>query len=138
MAQTPARKSRNTESPKGDDAAQQRAAEEAKKTEEAAASTTGDAGTTGEPSTQKAEDKATPAAPTGEDATESGDVKYTVARLIADSYDLTGYPSHYAAGALHGHDATDELTAAGAKAAIKKWLKGEVKEVDETSEGEAQ
>jgi hypothetical protein len=59
---------------------------------------------------------------------DGGPVKYSIEQIVQDSYDITGYPSHYAAGALHGRKSP--LTADGAKKAIKEWLKGEV-EVEE-------
>lgn len=70
-------------------------------------------------------DEAAKAALTGEDA-EGSNIKYSVERLVADSYDLLGYPRHYAAGALHGKEPDDELTVSVAKSAIKQWLEGEV------------
>jgi hypothetical protein len=58
-------------------------------------------------------------------AENAGDAtKFTVERLIEDSYDLTGYPRHYAAGALYGRKS--DMTASAAKGAIERWLKGDV------------
>lgn len=73
-----------------------------------------------------AEEKATADAAAAEKARDAGEPQFSVQRLIEDAYELTGYPRHYAAGALFRHNADDEMTAAAAKSTISRWLKGEV------------
>lgn len=51
---------------------------------------------------------------------------YHVDRLLADSEDFFGQPSHVVAGALHGEGNKKNFTLTEVNAAIQSWLSKEV------------
>lgn len=62
-------------------------------------------------------------------ATKSSDsaaTKYSIERLLADAYDLTGYSRHIVAGALS--DSTGDLSVEQVQSKVEKFLNAEVKE----------
>lgn len=60
--------------------------------------------------------------------TETEAPRFSVERLLAEPVEITGYPVHEVAGALHGRDPAEELTQDEAKSAVADWLNTPVKE----------